>query len=207
MNYFLRITIKVWSNNPYQNNSEYVFIVKNYYNLFLDLSKSCKNGQKLCVIAQRFDWEFLLRIETLLFFAFSSLTSFPPFRSDHICGNLARWCLHFSVSIEDPNAVKDQKNEKLKKLNENFIEEVKKMYNLTKLQERPEADRYMDEIKRVATEIYNNSSKGDTAEQQLTFLLDLFVVKLKHYEMVIGDLDVSKNWTMRMTDESLLAFC
>jgi hypothetical protein len=102
------------------------------------LSKSCKNGQKLCVIAQRFDWEFLLRIETLLFFAFSSLTSFPPFRSDHICGNLARWCLHFSVSIEDPNAVKDQKNEKLKKLNENFIEEVKKMYNLTKLQEHPD---------------------------------------------------------------------
>jgi hypothetical protein len=58
----------------------------------------------------------------------------------------------WTVEIEeDPNAVKDQKNEKLKKLNENFIEEVKKMYNLTKLQERPEADRYMDEIKCVAS--------------------------------------------------------
>jgi hypothetical protein len=41
----------------------------------------------------------------------------------------------WNVEIEeDPNTVKDQKNEKLKKLNENFLEEVKKMYNLTKLQ-------------------------------------------------------------------------
>jgi CRISPR/Cas system endoribonuclease Cas6 (RAMP superfamily) len=110
----------------------------------------------------------------------------------------------WNAEIEDPNAEKEKKNEKLKKLKEKFIEKVKKMYNLTKLQDRPDADRYMEKIKRVAIEIYN-SSKGDNAEQQLTFLLELFVVKLKHFEMLISDLDISKNWKMRMTEESQLS--
>jgi hypothetical protein len=103
---------------------------------------------------------------------------------------------------KDKNPEKEKNSEKLKSLKEEFLRKVK-MDNLQMPPNVEQINLHMNGIKDVAIEIYN-IHKGDSAEQQLAFLLDLFVVKLKHIEMMMSDgMYISSNWTMRMTEESL----